>query len=107
MLGLDRKAFATTTSARSVRVVKSKTFAIQATGKFQRGVEQVEETFQVGDNFHVIIFKNLVIRLRFIVEVDLVRQSGATAGNDAYPEEIVVSDIARLPNISNFLLGAV
>ena len=58
---LHGKTFTTTTSPGGIGVVERKAFAIQAARKFERGIEQVEETFQVGYDLHAIVFKHLIV----------------------------------------------
>ena len=61
--GLNGKTLATAAGAGGVGVVEMKTFAVEAAGKLKRGVEEIEETFQVGDDPHAIVFKYLIVRL--------------------------------------------
>lgn len=43
-----------------IRVIKIKTLAIKAFGKFEGGVDEIEQAFKVGDDFYAITFEHLV-----------------------------------------------
>ncbi len=104
---LNRKTFATSAGARSVRVVERKTLAVQAATELQRGVEQVEKTFEVGHDFHAVILEYLVVGFRFVVKIQFVRQAGAASARDAHADEIIVGQFARLAHFLNLLFGTI
>ncbi len=87
---LYRETFPAAAGARRIWIVEIKTFTIQPAGKFERSVAQIQETLQIGDNFHAIVFKDLVIRARFIIKVHLIRQPGAASAGHGYPHEKIV-----------------
>ena len=104
---LHGKTLATAAGTGSIRVVKSKAFAVETPGKFQRGIKQVEETFEIGHHLYPIMLEDLVGRSRLIVEVHFIGQAGATAGNDADPNEKVATHLIGLANFGYFLLGTI
>jgi len=104
---LNGEAFTASAGACGVRVVERKTLAVQAAAEFEGGIEQVEKTFEIGHDFYAIIFEYLVVRLRFIVKIQFVRQARTTAAGDADADEIIVGQFVRLANFLNFLFGTV
>lgn len=103
----DCKTFATAAGAGCIRVVEQEAFTVQPTRKFQDGIEQVEKTFQVCDDFHPIIFERLVIGLRIIIEVQLIGQPGATPTCNTYAHKVVVPQVFLEAELGDFFFGAV
>lgn len=103
----NRETLAAATGSGGVWVVEGKTLAVESAGEFEGGIEQVQETFQVGDDLHAIVFKNLVVWFRLVVEVQLVRQTGAATRGDAHPNEVVVAQVSGSADFRDFFFGAV
>ena len=106
-LQLDGKAFSTTTGTRGIRVVEVEPFTIQTSGELQGGIAQVQETAQVRHHFHSIIFKNLVVRPRLIVEVHLVSQTRTTTTRHGHPNKVIFAEIILFFNFSDSLLSTI
>lgn len=81
---LYSEAFSAATGAACIGIDKMKAFAVEPVRKIECGITQIKETLQVRDQFHAPVFKHLVVGLFFVIEVELVRQAGATAAHYTY-----------------------
>lgn len=104
---LHRKTLPAPARARSIRVVERKPFAVQSTGKLQRGVEQVEKTFQVGDHLYAVVFEYLIVGFGLVVEIHFIRQAGTASGGHTDPHEEIIGDMAFLPYLDDLVFGAI
>lgn len=104
---LNGKALPAAAGAGCIGVIEGKTLSMQTTGKFQGGIEQVQKAFQVGDYFHAIVLKDLIGWPGLVVEIHLVRQTGATARNHADPDEEIVAHFIGLTDIIDLFLGTI
>ena len=107
LIPLHGKALPTAASTGCIGIVERKSLAFKTAGKLQCGVEQVQKTLEVGDHFDAVVFKNLIVGLRFIVEIHLVRQARTASARDAHPNEIVIANVFFGLDFLNFGLGGV
>ena len=75
------------------------TLTIQPVRKFKHRIAEVQEAFQVGNEFNTIIFKQLVVRLRLIIKVQFVRQAGTSAAYNPHTKEIRFIQPGILPQL--------
>lgn len=90
---LYSEAFATAARARGVGIGEVKSFAIEAARKFQYGVAEVEEALEVGDDFGIVVLKDLILGLQLIVEVHLVRESATATAGHGYAHEVIIGKL--------------
>lgn len=93
------KTFAATAAAAGVGITEMKSFSVQAVGEFEGGIAEIKKAFQIGDQFHTIIFKNLIFRVRLIIKVHFVAETGTATAYYGYPEKIICPKLAFLHQV--------
>mgnify|MGYP003415552677 CR=1 FL=1 len=84
------ETLAAPTSTGCIRVVERKPFAVQPAAEFQRGIEQIQKTFEVGHDFYAVVLKYLIAGFRLVVKIQLIRQAGTAPAGNADPNKEVV-----------------
>ena len=57
-----------------IGVAEIKSFAVESVGEVEGGIDEVQETFKIGYQFHAVIFKCLVHGFGFVVKVQFVTE---------------------------------
>lgn len=84
-------------------VVEYKVFFIEFVGKFQCGVIKVNEVVQIGDDFFVVVFKDLIIGFSFIGKFQLIGQFGIVFVCDLYLDKVIGFVIFGFMNFCNLV----
>lgn len=89
-MSLDCKTFAAAAGARSIRIIESKAATIETATEFECRIAEIQEALEIRDEFHTIVFEDLVIFASFVVEVKIVGQAATPATCHFYTHEIIL-----------------
>lgn len=81
--------------------------ALQSARKLECRVAEVQEAFEVGHDFDVVVLKDLVLGLELVVKIHLIRKSATAAAGHGYAHEKVFGQFIARFDFVNFGFGAV
>lgn len=84
-------------------VVEYKIFFVEFIGKFQCCIIKINEVVQVGDDFFVVVFKDLIICFGFIGKFYLIGQFGVVFVCDLYLDKVIFFVIFDFMNFCNLV----
>jgi hypothetical protein len=79
------------TSAAGIGIDEMEAFTIETIGKFEHGIEQVQNAFHIRDELHAFVKENLVCRFLLVVETHFITETGAAAAHNADPHKIIIT----------------
>src|SRR5690606_18248491 len=81
---LYSKTISASATPAGIGINKMKSFPVESVRKIKHRIAEVKKRFHIGDDFDAVVFKHLILGLNFIVEIQFIAQSGATAAYNTH-----------------------
>mgnify|MGYP006161889285 CR=1 FL=1 len=104
---LHRKTLTASAGSAGIGVYKVEAFSVQAITEIEGGIENIQETLEVGNQLYAFIFKHLVVWLRLVVKLHIVGKARATARQYAHAYEVLVGKVVLHLDFVDLRFGSV